>query len=260
MLIGIVVSSVIAGAVSLAVVKMNQNFYGSLSSASISIQAQSYAQSEAEKLRHCPYNQLAGMVREGIEGSDNYEREVLLSSEINSGSISERTATVNIYRVGESLPRSSLQVIRSTAEVQSSGVPVGTIIAWPGTNPPTEGGTWLLCNGQSTASYPQLKAIVGSTVPNLNGRFLEGTTGTPRTFKEAGLPNITGTFELWKFNNWLTGAFFTKSSPGGANTKNGGGDPAWEIGFDASRSSSIYGASNTVQPASYTVRYYIKAA
>lgn len=73
------------------------------------------------------------------------------------------------------------------------------------------------------------------------------------------MPNITGTFELWKFNNWLTGAFYTKSSPGGAYTKDGGGDPAWEIGFDASRSSSIYGASKTVQPASYTVRYYIKA-
>lgn len=141
------VSAVIAGAVSLAVVRMNSSLYGSLNTANISIQAQSYARSEAERLRHCPYNQLAGMVREGIDDSDNYEREVLLSTETSSGSISERTATVNIYRVGESLPRSSLQVIRSTAEVQSSGVPIGTIIAWPGSNPPTEGGTWLLCNG-----------------------------------------------------------------------------------------------------------------
>lgn len=32
------------------------------------------------------------------------------------------------------------------------------------------------------------------------------------------------------------------------------------IGFYASRSSSIYGNSTTVQPASYTVMYYIKAA
>ena len=257
MLIGIVVSSVIAGAVSLAVVKMNQNFYGSLSSASISIQAQSYAQSEGERLRHCPYNQLAGMVREGIDGSDNYEREVLLSAETSSGSISERTATVNIYRVGESLPRSSLQVIRSTAEVQSSGVPIGTIIAWPGSNPPTEGGTWLLCNGQSAAVYPQLKAIVGSTVPNLNGRFLEGTIGTPRSFKEAGLPNITGQFD-GNVNDGLskTGSFYVLSSNiSGSDGGKGGG----YIGFNASRCSAIYGKSSTVQPASYTVRYYIKA-
>lgn len=32
------------------------------------------------------------------------------------------------------------------------------------------------------------------------------------------------------------------------------------LAFDVSRSNSIYGASDTVQPLAYTVRYYIKAA
>lgn len=258
-LIGVVVSAVIAGAVSLAVVKMNQNLYGSLNSASVSMQSFQYAESEAAKLRYCSYDQLSGINREEINNSDGYEREVLLSAESVTDGIYERIATINIYKKGESIPRSVLKVSRSTADLPISGVPIGTIIAWPGSTAPTENGTWLLCNGQSAAGYPKLQAIIGNTVPNLNGRFLEGTTGTPRSFKEAGLPNITGTFELWKFNNWLTGSFYTKSSPGGAYTKDGGGDPAWEIGFDASRSSQIYGASETVQPASYTVRYYIKA-
>ena len=103
-------------------------------------------------------------------------------------------------------------------------------------------------------------AVVGNNVPNLNARFLEGTSGTAGVYRSAGLPNITGTFELWKFNNWLSGAFYTVSAPGGTNTKNGEGDPAWQIGFDASRVNGIYGASSTVQPASFVVRYYIKAA
>lgn len=33
---------------------------------------------------------------------------------------------------------------------------------------------WLECNGQSTASYPVLAAIVGATVPDLRGEFIRG--------------------------------------------------------------------------------------
>lgn len=142
------------------------------------------------------------------------------------------------------------------------GVPIGTIIAWPGSSAPTEGGTWLLCNGQSCAAYPALVAIVGSTVPNLNGRFLEGTTGTPRSFKSAGLPNITGSAVIC--SPWTgasgSGCLWTNS---GSGTFVEGQYPQTytrSLYIDASKSSSIYGASTTVQPASYTVMYYIKAA
>lgn len=222
---------------------------------------------------------------------------VLGAVSVDSNGVSHRTVTVSVYKDDEVQPRAKLsQVFYSNdankyvgninsptnsisfgydtendkvyatvdgekkAIGSSSGVPVGTIIAWPGSNAPTEGGTWLLCNGQSCTAYPALVAVVGNNVPNLNGRFLEGTTGNPRGFKDAGLPNITSTFELWKFNDWLSGAFYTVSSPGGAYSKDGGGDPAYQIGFDASKSNEIYGRSSTVQPASYTVRYYIKAA
>jgi microcystin-dependent protein len=45
--------------------------------------------------------------------------------------------------------------------------PVGTIVMYGATAPPTG---WLLCNGQSTAAYPALAAVVGATVPDLMGR------------------------------------------------------------------------------------------
>ena len=47
--------------------------------------------------------------------------------------------------------------------------PVGTVAFHMGNAAPTG---WLECNGQSTASYPQLAAIVGATVPDLRGQFV----------------------------------------------------------------------------------------
>ena len=89
---------------------------------------------------------------------------------------------------------------------------------------------------------------------------------------EAGLPNITGSFYDIVFQpnlndgNWFVeGAFYNKK-----NTSNSrvyandevlkaykGGDGT---GFDASRCSSIYGASDTVQPPAYTVYVYKRIA
>jgi hypothetical protein len=50
-------------------------------------------------------------------------------------------------------------------------VPVGTVIAYTG---PENFENWLECNGQSTAGYPELAAIVGANVPNYQGMFLRG--------------------------------------------------------------------------------------
>ena len=52
-----------------------------------------------------------------------------------------------------------------------SGVPIGGVIAWRSWTPPAG---WIECNGQSTAAYPELAAVVGSTVPDLRGEFVRG--------------------------------------------------------------------------------------
>ena len=271
--------------------------FQTLFSSEATMQAQHYAKTKMDYLVFNGYNNLAVQPKAVIDDSEFQDAVVLGNIFTDTNGVSHRTVTVSVYKGEEAQPRAKLQQVfysndankyvgninspsnsisfgydtsndkvyatvdgEKKAIGSSSGVPVGTIIAWPGSNAPTEGGTWLLCNGQSCTAYPALVAVVGNNVPNLNGRFLEGTTGNPRSFKDAGLLNITGTFELWKFNDWLSGAFYTVSSPGGAYSKDGGGDPAYQIGFDASKSNEIYGKSSTVQPASYTVRYYIKAA
>ena len=50
-------------------------------------------------------------------------------------------------------------------------MPIGSIIWYPRSTPPDG---WLVCNGQSTAAYSALAAIVGSTVPDLRGEFIRG--------------------------------------------------------------------------------------
>lgn len=149
----------------------------------------------------------------------------------------------------------------------SSGVPIGTVITWASNTTPTEGGVWLECNGQSCADYPKLVAVLGkNTVPDYRGRFLE-TDSITGTVKEAGLPNITGGFGSLTGNGGYMvfqsyyGAFSRRDYfEDGFGTYSAGTHGARTVDFDASLCSPIYGNSTTVQPASVTVRRFIKAA
>lgn len=53
--------------------------------------------------------------------------------------------------------------------VLSPPAPIGSIVGWPLETPPEN---WLECNGQSTAAYPELAALIGSTVPDSRGEFI----------------------------------------------------------------------------------------
>jgi hypothetical protein len=81
------------------------------------------------------------------------------------------------------------------------------------------------------------------------------------TVKNAGLPNITGVIHPVN-GSQASGAFHVTSTyaeiglgSGSTYTVTRNGDTS----FDASRSSSIYGNSDTVQPPALTMRYIIKA-
>ena len=251
----------------LASAKISQASLSSTSTNQIATKANSIANSDAELVRATAYNDLSAKTRQAVPDT-GFQHEVTLGHETDYGKgIKQRTVTILVYKGDESTPRVSLPVTRYSAEKQeASGVPIGTVIAWAGAHAPSTNGTWLECNGQSCAAYPALSAVLGkSTVPDYRGRFLETDT-TPGTVKEAGLPNITGTFDTEALNAggltgapFPTGAFYSvpanfahiASSVAGSN---------YITHFDASRCSSIYGSSTTVQPASVTVRRFIKAA
>lgn len=244
-------------ALAVGITKFMQSTFVATDSVAVTMQAQQYADARAMLVKKTDYKDLAATAKSTIAGTD-FQEEVVLSAESDyADHVKQRLVTVKVYKGSESQPRAELTVPMYSVR-ERTGVPIGTIIAWSSTKNPAEG-EWLDCNGQSCAAYPELVAALGkSVVPDYRGRFLEGAE-VPGAVKEAGLPNITGTFELWKFNNWLGGAFYTESQPNGAYTKDGGEDPAWKIVFDASRSNPIYGRSDTVQPPAVTVRYLIKA-
>ena len=240
----------------ISMAKVSQSTNNSLVSSGITAQAQSYASSEAELIKSKDYSDLQAQNRATISGSD-FQKEVTLSNESDySSSIKQRTATIKVYKGSEIAPRSQINLVRYSVEQKSSGVPIGTIIAWASTKNPTDG-TWLDCNGQSCVGYSTLVSVLGkNTVPDYRNRFLEGST-SPNQVIEAGLPNITG----FVCGGWMhgTGAFAPHSFVN-ASGDGRGYPPSDSCTFDASRCSPIYGNSTTVQPPAVTVRWLIRAA
>ena len=149
-----------------------------------------------------------------------------------------------------------------TAVAPSGGaVPVGTVIIWPFTSNPVgwSEGKWLECNGQSITSsaHPELYALGYTAVPDFRNRTLWGDT-SPRTVKEAGLPNITGTFRAIYGNSG--GAFSDNGQQRTEDPGNGGtSNNHTVVTMSLAKSNSIYGKSSTVQPPALTTRFLIRA-
>ena len=155
------------------------------------------------------------------------------------------------------------------AEIAKRGTPVGSIDYFAMATPPAG---YLKADGSQVGreTYPDLFAAIGTTfgsgdgsttfnLPDLIDRFAEGSS-TPGVKREAGLPNIAGVvgpIDDYSSSN-LTGSFYNAGAIGydatSGNTGNG-----WKLGFDASRSNPIYGASDSVQPPALTLLPCIKA-
>ncbi|WP_455654321.1 phage tail protein [Phascolarctobacterium sp.] len=252
--------------------RFQQSVLASSSSNITALQAYQYAESKADIVKLQKYDELTAQSKKEISNS-NYQDEVLLSEESSIDDHKERTATVNVYLQGELRPRATLKLIRSTAEKQSAGVPIGTVLAWPSHTLPTDGGVWLLCNGQSCALFPELVKVLGkSTVPNYQGIFLRGygsqasthygtVTHSSAALEELqgdAIRNIFGSFHVsrraW---NDASGAFVGRTY-NAADWKSGSGDNhQHEYTLDASR---VVPTAAENRPINRSVNYIIRAA
>lgn len=147
----------------------------------------------------------------------------------------------------------------------NSGAITGEI-KWFAFNTAPDG--YLVCNGAAVSreTYADLFAVIGTTfgsgdgsttfaLPNLIDRFAQGST-TVGTVMSAGLPNISGIFS-GTTHYTASGAFYTDSGIYSLNGASSGGG-AIRVLFSATKSSSIYGASTTVQPPALTLLPCIK--
>lgn len=149
-------------------------------------------------------------------------------------------------------------------------VPHGTIIHYAGRTVPSG---WLIANGASVSrkDYAALFAVIGTIygtgngsttfgLPNLDRRFLEGTTSTSwvGTYHSAGLPNITGSFTSHGNTSSMqtTGAFTNGDT--GVHSNSGGASDGRHVYMDAKRCSQVYGANETVQPPALQTLVLIK--
>jgi microcystin-dependent protein len=157
-----------------------------------------------------------------------------------------------------------------------NSIPTGMILPFAG-NVELEG--WSLCDGSelNRTEYSDLFSVIGTTYgsgdgettfnkPDFRNKTIWGDI-TAGIEKEAGLPNITGSFgsaipRSHKVANPAitpSGAIVSEANSNTitANNTSDGTKPIAN-GFDASKSNSIYGNSETVQPPAITVRMMIK--
>lgn len=163
-----------------------------------------------------------------------------------NGQVQTCNAVTSTYTATGTAPVNGLAVSNAIATLLSNLYPIGSIYI----------GTQSTC--------PLATLISGSTwVKVSEGRVLQGSDNNHNagTTIEAGLPNITGKAGggLRNYSSDDSGALY-----GSNYVHNGPVDGNYGINdilnFDASRSNSIYGQSNTVQPPAYVVNIWRRTA
>ena len=166
-----------------------------ISSSRTALQAQQYAEIALDKLKNINYDELdvsGAHGRKKIEGisSDDWQDEVTIGAEstiAGSDDAKQRIATVNVYKVGDTLPRYTVELPLSSPG--SNTLPVGTILPYVGDLNKIPHG-WALCDGTNGT-------------PNLFDRFIVGA-GLSYTLHDIGGENYhqLNINEMPAHNHW----------------------------------------------------------
>lgn len=148
---------------SVGTAKLTQAAINSTSTNKITLQAQQYAASKADIVKATKYDELTAQNKTVISNSDGFYDEVSVSAESEypgNSNISQRECIIRVYKDSETLPRSSLKLMRYSVSTEASSVPQGSIIPWYGNLANIPDG-FALCDGTNGT-------------PDLRNRFLVG--------------------------------------------------------------------------------------
>ena len=237
LLIMAIVSAAIVGLTAVSLAKVNHLAFNGLDSSKTALQAQQYAASKAELIRSIKYDNLAAQNRSPIQNS-NFQDEVKISAESvypSDSSIKQKICTINIYKNGESLPRSTLIVTRLSAK-PDSGVPKGSIIPWYGQIKDIPSG-FALCNGKNGTPDLRNRFLVGA-----GNTYGLGNTGGADSVKLSGT-QIGSHYHRFGYHNGNNNGYFLTSTnsyvkapleswmrAGKWNGSGGGGFNGWDGG------------------------------
>lgn len=159
----VLILAVISSMLSVGTAKLTQAAINSTSTNKITLQAQQYAASKADIVKATKYDELTAQNKTVISNSDGFYDEVSISAESEypgNSNISQRECIIRVYKDSETLPRSSLKLMRYSVSTDASSVPQGSIIPWYGNLANIPDG-FALCDGTNGT-------------PDLRNRFLVG--------------------------------------------------------------------------------------
>lgn len=166
-----IVSAAIVGLTAVSLAKVNHLAFNGLDSNKTALQAQQYAASKAELIRSIKYDDLTAQNRTNIQNS-NFQDEVIIDAESDypgDNNIKQKVCTINVYKIGELLPRSTLVVTRLSVN-PDSGVPQGSIVPWYGNIQDIPDG-YAICDGSNGTPDLRDRFLVGAGKEYLSGEL-----------------------------------------------------------------------------------------
>lgn len=147
----------------------------------------------------------------------------------------------------------------SLKNVAETTMPIGSIVAFYGTSPPSG---WLICDGRSCAGTPLATLTGKTTVPDLRGRFIRMIGGNAAGMAVAQsdcIRNITGYID--KIRTQLNTQYgvsgaFTGATSVNSGDANAGSAHTVKFSFDASR---VVPTGPENRPINMAFNYIIKA-
>lgn len=122
----VIVLAIVSSMIGLSVAKIGHASMNATASNKITMQAQQYAETEAELVRSISYSDLKNSGKTDI-GKSGFKKEVTLGEESDySGNIKQRNVDIKIYHENEELPRADMFLTRYKVAEEAGGCQIVT--------------------------------------------------------------------------------------------------------------------------------------